>query len=282
MLDFNEKRVKWAQVLNAAISTPGMLSAAYAAFHNYSLGNQILAMIQCAERDEPVGPLATFEQWKRKGRYVRKGQKAITLCMPIMVTVKRDEDSDTAPAAGEKPARRQIFVYKAQWFTVHQTDGQAVEPMPAPGFEYDAALLGLGVERVTFEMPSGNCQGYATRRNGQLQVAISPVAAMPHKTFFHEVAHCLLHFGEADGQIVDSDELSTAEREMEAEATAMLCLDALDLPGAEYCRGYIQNWARGREITDKMARRVISAAEKILKAGAVAASVAEPVMSDVA
>jgi hypothetical protein len=38
------------------------------------------------------GPLATFQGWKDKARHVRKGEKALTLCMPV--TVKRTTESD--------------------------------------------------------------------------------------------------------------------------------------------------------------------------------------------
>jgi hypothetical protein len=31
-------------------------------------------------------------------------------------------------------------------------------------------------------------------------------------------------------------------REVEAESVALLCCEALNLEGADYCRGYIQNW----------------------------------------
>lgn len=31
----------------------------------------------------PLGPLATYKAWQEKGRQVRKGEKALILCMPI-------------------------------------------------------------------------------------------------------------------------------------------------------------------------------------------------------
>src|SRR5438132_3464988 len=77
----------FADLLQKAVSEPGIISRAYTAFHGYSIGNQILALMQCAERGITPGPIATFMGWKDKGRYVRKGEKAITLCQPV--TVKR-------------------------------------------------------------------------------------------------------------------------------------------------------------------------------------------------
>ena len=36
-------------LLKSAVTEPGYLQAAYTRFHNYSLGNQLLAWIQCLE-----------------------------------------------------------------------------------------------------------------------------------------------------------------------------------------------------------------------------------------
>src|SRR6266704_6528053 len=82
----------FADLLSRALSEPGVVSRAYTAFHGYSIGNQLLALVQCAERGITPGPIATFMGWKDKGRYVRKGEKAIVLCMPI--TVKRQGNHD--------------------------------------------------------------------------------------------------------------------------------------------------------------------------------------------
>src|SRR6266699_1398822 len=77
----------FANLLQQAVTEPGIISAAYRQFHSYSLGNQLLALEQCIARKIQPGPLATFPKWKGLGRYVRKGEKAITLCQPV--TVKR-------------------------------------------------------------------------------------------------------------------------------------------------------------------------------------------------
>jgi hypothetical protein len=54
---------------------------------------------------------------------------------------------------------------------------------------------------------------------------------------------------------------------VEAEAVAMLCCAALDLPGVEFSRGYIQNWwGAGHEIPERSAQRLLKAADQILKA----------------
>ena len=56
---------------------------AYSAFHNYSIGNQILALVQCQLRGLEPGPINTFPGWQALGRNVKRGERALILCMPI-------------------------------------------------------------------------------------------------------------------------------------------------------------------------------------------------------
>src|SRR5437867_6518772 len=82
------EHTRFADLLRRAVTEPGMISAAYSAFHGFSLGNQLLAAVQCAERGLPLGPLATFPGWKSKGRHVKRGERALWLWLPI--THKRE------------------------------------------------------------------------------------------------------------------------------------------------------------------------------------------------
>ena len=61
----------FAALLQSAVHEPGTLSQAYRQFHTYSLGNQLLAMFQCAERGIPPGPMATYPRWRELGRQVK-------------------------------------------------------------------------------------------------------------------------------------------------------------------------------------------------------------------
>jgi len=53
--------------------------------------------------------------------------------------------------------------------------------------DIERALETLCIERITFDKTDGNCQGFARGS----QIAINPVAQLPHKTLFHEMAHGL-------------------------------------------------------------------------------------------
>ena len=257
-------------LLSRALTEPGVISRAYSAFHGYSLGNQLLAWVQCADRGIQPGPIATFMGWKDKGRYVRKGEKAIVLCMPLTGKRKAKDGEAAAPDRPEADARPETFtrfVYRPNWFVLAQTDGQDLEPAPIPTWEHTRALDALGVTEEPFTSTDGNCQGYARQRT----IAVSPLAELPHKTRFHELAHVMLgHTSEAEAGLTDSEMTPRSLREVEAEAVALVCLEALGLPGADHCRGYIQHWneRRGAEpIPERSAQRIFKAADQILNAG---------------
>lgn len=251
----------FADIIAQALTEPGIISKAYSAFHNFSLGNQILAAIQLGERGLPLSPIASFNSWKEKGRFVQKGQKAIKLFMPV--TIKR---KDTDEATGEKieAGTFQTFMLKPNWFSLDQTEGAEFEPeVKTPAWDAEKAMQALDIEETHFDDLRGNCMGYATGR----KIAINPMNPFKHKTRFHEIAHIVLgHTGAGD--MTDGAEIPRDIREAEAEGVAYLLCTLLDLPGQAESRGYIQGWLAGAELPEKSARRIVGAADKIMKAGA--------------
>jgi antirestriction protein ArdC len=249
----NTTPAQWSQLLAEAVSKPGLLLAAYSAFHNYSIGNQVLALVQCQQRGIQPGPLATFPGWKEKNRHVRKGECALVLCMPVTVKGK-DETGD------EQTYTR--FIYRPRWFVLSQTEGQDVEPTLPPTWDKAKTLAALNITETPFDLTDGNVQGYAKGTS----VSISPIAALPHKTLFHELAHVTLGHT-TEGQTHDGEQTPRNLKEVEAEAVALILCETLQLPGADYCRGYIQDWLRGDVIPERSAQKIFHAADVILRAG---------------
>jgi antirestriction protein ArdC len=246
----------FADLLRSAVTEPGIISSAYRQFHNYSIGNQLLAWSQCLTRGIQPGPMATYPRWNELGRHVRKGEKALTLCMPVTIKRKGQEETDD-------PDVFTRFVYRPNWFVLAQTDGHPLADQPMPAWDTDRALAALQIAEIPFDALDGNCMGYARERS----IAINPVNPMPHKTRFHELAHVLLAHT-SEGSQADSELTPRNLRECEAEAVALLCCAALDLPGVECCRGYIQGWwGQGNPIPERSAQRILKAADQILKAG---------------
>ena len=245
---------KWSDLLVQAVTQPGLILKAYSAFHNFSIGNQIAAITQSELRGLAVGPINTYKGWQNLNRQVRKGQKALWLCMPITRKVKSD--------SGEDGEIITTFVWKPNWFVLSQTDGEPI-PMPTiPTWDKDRALSTLNISQVEFEHTDGNVQGYARKR----EVAISPLAALPHKTLLHELAHIELNHS-VESDFSDSEHTPRNLREVEAESVALLLCESLELPGAEFCRGYIQMWLKNDVIPEKSAQKIFGAGDRILRAG---------------
>ena len=252
----------WSELLSNAVTQPGVISEAYRRFHNYSIGNQLLAIFQCSGRGITPGPIGTFMHWKELGRNVKKGEKAIQLCMPVSGKRTAElKDAETGETSAKEIGYTR-FVYRNNWFVLAQTEGTEYVPESLPEWNEALALEALEITKTEFDMLSGNVQGYAKDR----QVAVSPLAAHPFKTLFHELGHVIL--GHTAELMADGDDQTPRDiRELEAECVAMLCCASLGLPGVELSRGYIQSWFKGNEVPERSAQKIFSAADKILKAG---------------
>ena len=99
------------------------------------------------------------------------------------VTIKKEND------AGETIGAKQVFILKRNWFLLSDTEGDQYAPStPIAAWDKGKALEALNITETPFAHANGNCQGYATGRT----IAVNPVAALPHKTRFHELAHVVL------------------------------------------------------------------------------------------
>ena len=107
------------------------MNAAYRAFHNYSIGNQLLAAMQLRAKGLPLTPIASFNAWKDKGRFVKKGQRAISLFMPVSVKRKEGVGGHCAhglPLAGGGSALRVVLTHEER--AAGGTQGRARRPQP--------------------------------------------------------------------------------------------------------------------------------------------------------
>lgn len=251
---------KWADLLTNAVSIPGYVEECYRAFHDYSPGNQMLAMWQCELRDIEPGPIGTYKFWKDMGRQVTSGLgSAIYLCRPVSWNKKEDVDGT------EESVRHVSFKYEPRWFVLSQTQGEEYIPPPLPDWELGNALWNLEIEPVRFIDTNGNCMGYSQGR----YFAVNPLNKHANATTMHELAHIVLgHTEESRLPLVDEkNRTPDSIRELEAEATALIILDQLGDEDHAASRGYIQAWYKNNEIPEESAHRIFSAADKILKGG---------------
>ncbi len=147
---------KWSALLVEAFNKPGLIMKAYSAFWNYSVGNQILALIQCQLRGIQPGPINTFPKWQTLGRVVKRGEKALTLCMPITRKRHTEELYENNEAAGRTGLHD--VCSQGAWFVISQTYGNELGPITIPEWDAERALKTLCIERITFDKTDGNCQ----------------------------------------------------------------------------------------------------------------------------
>lgn len=256
----------FAGLLDEAITKPGTLSAAFNAFHDYSIGNAMAAVWQCRMRGIEPGPIGTYKRWREQGRHVKRGERALFLCMPVPGKVKGEPD----PVTGN-PTERTFtrFIWKPFWFVLSQTDGPtAPPPVVLPDWDEATALSALKIEKLkTFTHHNGNCLGFATGR----KVAVSPLGNHPAFTLFHEMAHVVLgHTAKGEDWTTTNERPSYATGEVEAEGTAYIVASVLGLAddtSLTESRGYLSHWRRGADVPEKTAQRIFKAADAILRAG---------------
>ena len=268
-------KINYRELLDSALDPKQekRLDQAFLAFHNYSVLNQILAILQMDE----ISPIASAGSWLKKGRSVKADSKPIMLIVPVKVPLFDDNNRPLIDTRGYQRERLVGFSYQAKWFSLKQTDGEPLD------WHCDHASLGqwdiklaqkaLEIEVVDFDRFNGNVQGFARKREVSnrvfKEVAVNPLATYPQSALFHELAHHVL--GHLNGYYGDATLMTDLQKhvsaEVEAESVAFICCAALGLEGLAESRDYIHSYLKDRDLTDRQAQRIFTAANKILKAG---------------
>jgi hypothetical protein len=262
-----ETKVDWPRLMNEALTAPGNLGNTYSRFHEYSLTNELLFLIQGLRE-----PVASYSRWKALGRQVRAGSRAKEVIVPVLVKERPPED-ETLDEKRERVSRLIGFKVVRAVFGLSDTEGDELPDVPTPGWNLQAAFDKLGIREMPFDSTNGNLQGYSRG----LQYAINPVAVNATKTRYHELAHIVL--GHTLPHHYEEYAPHRGVMEFQAEAVAYLCMNELkvmDDETAEHSRGYIRHWLGEEQPPDQAIRQVFTAADRILRAGRVAVEGQEP------
>jgi hypothetical protein len=200
-------------------------------FHHYSFGNVVLIASQFPAASRVAG----FNAWKKLGRTVAKGEKAIWILAPMIVR-KRDESDDGRVVRGFK---------HVPVFDISQTEGEELPVVchkltgdePAACFDRlrsVATSLGYSVELT--ELRDG-VNGDCTFNLRRIRIEVRNASAQRAKSLAHEIAHALLHSNQPDRQLA----------ELEAESTAYVVCRCFGLDTGSYSFGYVASWAGGGE-----------------------------------
>ena len=200
-------------------------------FHRYSFNNTLLIGAQ----DPDATLVAGFASWKKLGRSVRKGERAIWILAPMVGRRHPDPDG--------QERQRLLGFRPVAVFDVAQTDGDELPEVcrnlqgddPRACFD---ALAGRAVEwgySVQLTELGGTTNGDCTHALRRIRVEARNRPAQQAKTLAHELAHALLHDGPVD----------RARAELEAESTAFVVCRTLGLDTGDYSFGYVACWAGG-------------------------------------
>jgi len=256
----------WKRALEA-MSVAGALSVL-----RFSFTNALLVQLQ-----RPGTQLAgTFEAWKRVGRFVRKGEKALTVLRPAVKSKQVEEKDDAGEVVATREDRRLVGFRPHSVFALDQTEGEALASFSVPDLIGEEAFPGaveqlrtvaLAIEgdpvssiELRPRMPGDHpaALGWYNRASRAIVVVTEDRSrAAIFKTLVHEVAHALLH-----GL---SDHHSSPVREVEAESVAFIVSHALGLETGDHSFPYVASWAQGGAKEDPL-KMVAASGERIRRA----------------
>lgn len=232
-------------------------------FNNYSLNNLQLILIQKPDATN----VASFETWKKAGRYVKKGETGIRIIFPIkyLKNKKNEENEET-----KEPSN--IYFKVGSVFDISQTEAakgkedllKKYKPKILdnndPAFvEYIELFKSISQFPIYFDdLNNAKANGYCDFGTDEIHIKNSLPAAQQLKTIIHEFAHSLLH--------KDSD-LSKELKEIEAESVAFVVSNNIGLDSSEYSFGYLASWSKEKDIKElkPLLERIHKTATNILK-----------------
>lgn len=230
-------------------------------FHSYSFNNCLLIAMQYPEATQIAG----FNAWKKLGRSVSKGEKAIWILAPLRY--KREEED---PETGEAIEHLGVRGFKTvPVFDLAQTEGEPLATAPVGPLTGDdqglfEALKQFSEQRgwlVKLE-PLNGPNGVCRFRSHDIGVdsMLSPIHRA--KTLAHEIAHSLLH---------DPSQYKEhrGDMELEAESTAFVVLDHFGLDSGDYSFGYVAHWQQDNDAITQLkqvGQRIQSAAKQVIDA----------------
>lgn len=229
-----------------------------AKFPRYSVNNIMLIMMQ-----RPDAQLCqSFTGWKQMGRYVKKGEKGISILAPAPYKIEREQtklDEKGRPVfdADGEPVKEKVEVtiraFKVvKTFDLSQTDGKEL-PTIGPselvgnieGYpKLLQALQEISPVPVSFELIDGDAKGFyhLEDKKNVVQDGMSEVQTI--KTLLHEMAHQKLHDKD---NVPEAKDISRNGKEVEAESVAYVVCQHYGINTSDYSFSYVAGWTEGKE-----------------------------------
>ena len=229
-----------------------------AKFPRYSVNNTMLIMMQ-----RPDAQLCqSFTGWKQMGRYVKKGEKGISILAPAPYKIEREQtklDEKGRPVfdADGEPVKEKVEVtiraFKVvKTFDLSQTDGKEL-PTIGPselvgnieGYPTRfPALQEISPVPVSFELIDGDAKGFYHLEDKKIVVQDGMSEVQTIKTLLHEMAHEKLHDKD---NVPEAKDISRNGKEVEAESVAYVVCQHYGINTSDYSFSYVAGWSEGKE-----------------------------------
>ena len=229
-----------------------------AKFPRYSVNNTMLIMMQ-----RPDAQLCqSFTGWKQMGRYVKKGEKGISILAPAPYKIEREQtklDEKGRPVfdADGEPVKEKVEVtiraFKVvKTFDLSQTDGKEL-PTIGPselvgnieGYpKLLQALQEISPVPVSFELVDGDAKGFYHLEDKKIVVQDGMSEVQTIKTLLHEMAHEKLHDKD---NVPEAKDISRNGKEVEAESVAYVVCQHYGINTSDYSFSYVAGWSEGKE-----------------------------------
>jgi len=224
----------------------------------YSVNNTMLIMMQ-----RPDAQLCqSFTGWKQMGRYVKKGEKGISILAPAPYKIEREQtklDDKGIPVfdADGEPVKEKVEVtiraFKVvKTFDLAQTDGKEL-PMIGPNELVGSidgypkllqALQEISPVPVSFELIDGGAKGYYNLENKSIVIQDGMSEVQTIKTLLHEMAHQKLHDKDT---VPEAKDITRNGKEVEAESVAYVVCQHYGINTSDYSFSYVAGWSEGKE-----------------------------------
>lgn len=209
-------------------------------FHRYSANNTIAIFLQCPTATR----VASFTDWQKLGRSIRKGEKGIRIIAPH--TYK-----DIDPQTGEE--KQYLAFHLTHCFDVSQTTGKPLPQHPAHDLTgsldnfatLQDAITAISPAPISYRPLADGVHGCYSTRTGEITICTGLSERQTIKTLLHEVAHAHLHCHGGEQERADQ-----FTREIQAESVAYVVCRYLDIDSSAYSFGYITGWSRSKELKE--------------------------------
>ena len=229
-----------------------------AKFPRYSVNNSILIMMQ-----KPDAQLCqSYTGWKQMGRYVKKGEKGISILAPAPYKIEREQtklddngkpvfDSDGEPVKEKVEVTIRAFKV-VKTFDLSQTDGKeipSIGPSELTGsiegyLKLLQALQEISPVPVSFELIEGNAKGFYHQQDKKIVVQDGMSEVQTIKTLLHEMAHQQMHDKD---QVPEAKNFTRNSVETEAESVAYVVCQHYGINTSDYSFSYVAGWSKNKE-----------------------------------